>query len=129
MKHVVLMVEDDIWLAQMYADALESDKSCRVLHAATADEALEQLDANSEVELIVLDMFLPEHNGIEFLHEIASYGDLNSLPIVVLSSVSEHDLGMNTERWRHYGVVSYLYKPATKPYDLLVEVKKQIAVL
>ena len=71
-------------------------------------------------------MFLPSHSGIEFLHEIASYSDVNKLPIIILSSVSKRDFGMTDERWLHYGVVEYLYKPQTKPQDLLVAIKKQL---
>lgn len=126
MSSTILLVEDDIWLAQLYQDALQADEQCRVLHVTTADKALDVLNEESRVDLIVLDMFLPEHNGIEFLHELASYSDINELPVIVLTSVSQHDLSMNEERWKQYGVVKYLYKPTTKPRDLLVEVKKQL---
>lgn len=126
MTHTILLVEDDRWLAQMYQNALQAGGWCKVLHAETADDALELLDANPTIELLVLDMFLPEHNGVELLHEIASYSDLNTLPVLILTSVSKHDFAMSEERWRHYGVVHYLYKPTTKPVDLVAEVKKQL---
>lgn len=124
----IILVEDDAWLADLYQTVLESESGCKVLAAASADEALELLDSNSGVDLIVLDMFLPEHNGIEFLHEVASYTDINTIPVIVLSSVYKHDFAMSEERWKHYGVVNYLYKPSTKPKDLLAEVKKQLSV-
>jgi response regulator of citrate/malate metabolism len=124
----LLLVEDDAWLAELYQTVLSSSKTCEVLHATTADAALDLLDQNSDVDLIILDMFLPEHNGIEFLHELASYTDTNTVPVIVLSSVYEHDFKMTEERWKHYGVVKYLYKPETKPKDLVAEVKKQLSV-
>ncbi len=123
----ILLVEDDAWLAELYQTALEFEDECKVFTAASADRALEVLDQHSDIDLIILDMFLPEHNGIEFLHELASYTDINIIPVIVLSSVYKHDFGMNEERWKHYGVVKYLYKPSTKPKDLLVEIKKQIS--
>lgn len=125
MKQTVLLIEDDLWLVQLYSDALSEDSALSVRIAGSAEEALNILDEGA-VELIVLDMFLPGHNGIEFLHEISSYDDLNTVPIVVLTSVSPNDLGMSKERWRDYGVVEYLYKPNTKPHDLLAAVKKQL---
>jgi CheY-like chemotaxis protein len=124
----ILLVEDDAWLAELYQTVLQSEENCQVFMASSADTALETLDQHSDVNLIVLDMFLPEHNGIEFLHELASYTDINTIPVIVLSSVYKHDFGMNEERWKHYGVVKYLYKPSTKPKDLLVEIKKQLSV-
>lgn len=125
----ILLVEDDAWLAELYQTVLELDTNCKVLIAGTAAAALDTLDENPDTALIVLDMFLPEHNGIEFLHEIASYEDINSIPVIVLSSVYQHDFGMTDERWKHYGVVKYLYKPRTKPDDLLTEIKKQLSAV
>lgn len=123
----LLLVEDDPWLAELYQGVLQGEGECQVITAATAEQALDELDANPEVDLVILDMFLPGHNGIEFLHEIASYPDTNTIPVIVLSSVYQHDFGMDSERWRHYGVKNYLYKPETKPQDLLATVKKQLA--
>ena len=125
----ILLVEDDIWLAELYQEALEVAEGFSVFHATTAEHALEALDNQKNIKLIILDMFLMSHNGIEFLHEIASYPDINKIPIIVLSSVYQHDFGMSSERWRHYGVVQYLYKPNIKPADLVIAVKKQLALL
>lgn len=129
MKHHILLVEDDQWLAQLYQDALTADASCAVLHAASAEAALDLLDKHSKIDLIILDMFLPGHNGIEFLHELASYSDINELPVIVLTSVTKNDFSMSQDRWQQYGVVQYLYKPETKPSDLLAAIKKQYARL
>lgn len=126
MSYTILLVEDDQWLAELYRDVLQTLKDCQVLHAADADAALGFVDRYPNIDLIVLDMFLPQHNGIELLHELASYEDSKRLPVVILSSVSQHDFAMSNERWRHYGVGQYLYKPKTKPQDLLAAVKKQL---
>lgn len=127
MSTKILLVEDDTWLAELYRDILQMQSGCTVLTASTAEDALDVIDETSGIDLIVLDMFLPVHNGIEFLHEVASYNDINTIPVIVLSSVYKHDFGMSEERWRHYGVALHLYKPETKPQDLLVAVKKQLA--
>lgn len=120
-----LIIEDDLWLLEMYQDSLVSG-GIEVLSASSAESGLSTLDSHEDINLIILDMFLPSHSGIEFLHEIASYSDVNNLPIIILSSVSKRDFGMTDERWLHYGVVEYLYKPQTKPQDLLVAIKKQL---
>lgn len=123
----ILLVEDDVWLADLYKTALVQTGGFKVTHARSADAALTALDENQDICLIILDMYLPAHNGIEFLHEMGSYADLGSIPVFILSSVYKHDFGMSEERWRHYGVVNYLYKPQTKPQDLLTAVKKQLS--
>ncbi|MFO0970788.1 MAG: response regulator [Candidatus Saccharimonadales bacterium] len=127
MTYTILLVEDDPWLAELYHDIVQKIPSCSVLTAASADAALTQLDTNKKIDLIILDMFLPQHNGIELLHELASYEDSGQIPVVILSNVSPHDFRMSQERWRQYGVQEYLDKSKTKPQDLVAAVKKQLA--
>lgn len=122
----ILLIEDDPWLSDLYKDVLEGEPNCIVKPANNAAVALDALE-DGEVDLILLDMFLPDHNGIELLHELSSHSDLNNKPIIILSSVFPHDLKLDQERWSHYGVKQYLYKPETKPQDLVVAVKKQLA--
>lgn len=122
----ILLVEDDKWLGELYVDAVSAQGGVEALLASSAESALAALDEHSDISLIVLDMFLPDHNGIEFLHEIASYTDIAELPVIVLSSIYQHDFNISQERWRHYGVVEYLYKPETKPDQLVIAIKKQL---
>ncbi len=127
MTYTILLVEDDVWLAELYRDILQTIDGCKVLHAPNAEAALAHIDTHSRPDLIILDMFLPQHNGIELLHELASYDDSGKVPVVILSSVPSRDFGMSDERWRQYGVQRYLDKSKTKPQDLVVAVKKQLA--
>lgn len=126
MTNTILLIEDDPWLSDLYRDILLDQPNCLVKTAGSAGVALNILEDPS-IDLIVLDMFLPDHNGVEFLHELMSYSDTNSKPVIILSSVFPHDLKLNQERWNHYGVRQYLYKPDTKPQDLVAAVKKQLA--
>lgn len=121
----ILLVEDDAWLAELYQDIFQQIAGVAVRWARDTETALELLN-QKPVDLIVLDMFLPRHNGIEFLHEIASYTDTSRVPVVVLSAVHEHDFAMSPDRWRQYGVVEYLYKPKVKPQTLAAAVKKHL---
>lgn len=120
----ILLVEDDRWLAELYSNALATVPRFDIKTVASAGEAFNVLDTNYSVDLIILDMMLPDHNGVEFLHEIASYEDIGSVPIIVLSSIFKHDFPMPDERWKQYGVIDYLYKPDTRPEDLISRVKK-----
>lgn len=115
----ILLVEDDLWLAELYIEALQSNGNYRIHHARDAEEALENLDALKKLNLIILDMFLPGHNGLEFLHEIASYQDTKDIPIILLTTISKMEFGIDDERWKAYGVTKYLYKPDIKPYQLV----------
>jgi len=124
MKKLVLLVEDDPWLRELYADTLRREEALTIFEAGTAQEAL-QLFNDHDIDLIVLDLFLPGHNGIEVLHELAVYGEL-AVPVILLTTVTPSDLAADNERLKHYGVVEYLYKPVVKPAGILTSVKKQL---
>lgn len=119
----ILLVEDDKWLSQMYGDAFEGASNISVDVAANADEVFELLDKN-KYDLVLLDLFLPSHSGVELLHEIVSYEDTFQVPVMILSSVSPNETAMEKDRWVEYGVVDYLYKPKIKPDYLVAHVKK-----
>ena len=112
-----------MWLADMYAGALAAMGSTVVYRARSASAALDILDS-SQIDLIVLDIFLGEYSGIELLHELMSYEDTNTVPVVILSAVHEHEFAMTQERWQHYNVAKYLYKPQTTPSQLRAAVQK-----
>lgn len=116
----ILLVEDDKDLAEMYRLQL-SHGGHKVIVALTAQGALDALDGNT-VDLILLDVMLPGHNGLSVLHELRSYEDLRQLPIVILSSLSVKELGISPQALRDLGVQEYLNKARTKPPQLLAAV-------
>lgn len=117
----ILLIEDDIWLGELYASAL-MDHGYEVLHAKTAQESLDLLDENT-AQVIILDIMLPGHNGIEVLHELQSYEDWSKIPVVVLSTIAPQQFQLSHKQWREYGVTKYLYKPRVKPSDLVIEIE------
>lgn len=123
----ILLIEDDQWLAEMYSVVLEQQSGLVVQHASSATSGLDILDSQL-MDLVILDLFLPEHNGIELLHELSSFDEASRPPIIILSAVFEHELSLG-KRWQQYGVVEYLYKPHTKPDDLVAAVEKHLLAL
>lgn len=121
----ILLVEDDIWLQDLYSQALSRIESASIVTASSAGESLKILDSKP-VDLIILDIFLERHSGVELIHELASYKDTRIIPVIVLSAVSENDFNMSHERWAQYGVVKSLYKPNIKPRDLKEAVEHQL---
>lgn len=117
MKRTLLLLEDETWLRDIYVRALE-DKKFEVLTAGDAQAALDILDERREVELILVDILLPHHNGISFLYEAVSHLDWQDKRFIILSSIPESDIADRGELWRQLNVVDYLYKPALLPQDL-----------
>jgi CheY-like chemotaxis protein len=82
----LLIVEDDTDI-QDYYQILLADLGVRTLQAYTGKEALKFLDAGNEVDLIILDIVLPEMGGEEFF-TVLRLERKSSIPVIV-SSVDE----------------------------------------
>ena len=52
--------------------------------AAGAAQAIDLADQTRQ-DVVVQELHIPGHNGVEFLHEFSSYYDWQSIPIVVYS--------------------------------------------
>ena len=79
----VLIVEDDIALAQMYRAALR-DAGFEVDLAEDGLEALWHIDA-CRPGVIVLDLSLPRLRGEAVLTELASNPEMSGIPVVVVT--------------------------------------------
>lgn len=107
----VLLVEPDEVLAKAYIKALEIS-GYRVHHAGVAQAAVMLVDTQKP-KLIIMELQLRSHNGIEFLYELRSHTDLKGIPIILLTFVpqpSNEAEGMHLQR---LNVKAYLYKPHT----------------
>lgn len=113
----ILLLEDEPWLRDTYDRALKQN-GFDVLTAGDAQTALDLLDQHPEIDLVVVDLLLPQHNGLAFLYEAISHIDWQQKRYVILSSVPEEDFGESAALWQQLNVVDYLYKPAVIPHEL-----------
>ena len=111
----VLLVEDEPWLAELYMRLLSRQYDVRWVRDGY--DALQAIEA-SRPDVIVLDIMLPWANGVQLMHELVSYSDTATIPIVIFSAALAQ--GQTDEAlWRAYGVVAVLDKTTTKPHQVL----------
>jgi DNA-binding response OmpR family regulator len=120
----VLLIEPDRVLAKTYAQSLTSSNIATVI----VNDAQNAIHAMDEVnpKLVVLELQLGEHNGVEFLYEMRSYPDWQSIPVIVFSRLGEQEAGFTAETKKQLGVTVYCYKPATSLDAFIEIVKSQI---
>lgn len=117
----VLLLEPDSVLAQTYQAALEhAGLNVAVAHEAQA--AVQQLDEHMPA-VIVAELQLGEHNGLEFLHEVRSYPDVADIPVIVYSRVPLNELGLTDTAKQDLHIKAYCYKPQTSLQELIETVK------
>ncbi len=80
--------------------------------ASAPAEALGWLRAGELFDVAVLDMHMPEMDGVSLAREIRRLRDASAMPLVMLSSLGERDIAAESELF-----AAYLTKPA-KPAQL-----------
>ena len=117
----ILLVEPDYYLAELYTRALQYNGHV-VICARTVEHAVTLLDTE-EIDLLIVELKISQHNGIELLYEMRSYVDWNAIKIIIHSIVPEHKI-MSSKTIHQLGVSSYLYKPRTSLFELCTEVER-----
>lgn len=117
----ILLIEPDTILAKLYRTSLE-----RAGHAVTvadgAQAAVNKLNGQLP-DLIVAELQLVEHNGVEFLYELRSYPEWQTIPLLVHSLVPPTALELTPLQQDRLGIIGHLYKPATS----LQQLRRQVA--
>lgn len=108
----VLLVEDDVSVAQMYRLKLELD-GYTVDIAADGLAALEK--AMTLPDIIFLDIRLPKLDGISVLEKLRAEPLTARIPVVILSNWNEKEL---VERGIQLGALDHLVKSQTTPTKL-----------
>ncbi len=107
----VLLIEPDAILGITYKEALEQ-AGHQVICSRHAQDAVMQFD-DKRPDIVVLELQMPGHGGIEFLYEFRSYPEWQNVPVVVHTMVPLQKLDTHSPRFDQLGVVDFLYKPAT----------------
>lgn len=110
MKHV-LVVDADAQLRKAAVSALEAAGLSSVA-VSSAERAIASCET-MQPDVIVLDLQLRGHSGVELLHELRSYGEWQQIPVVLYTAVPSSDLTGFEQAFDLLGIKSYLYKPET----------------
>ena len=117
MKKYILIVDDDENIRNLLSIYLENE-GFNTIKAENAKEALEIL-AEKEIELILLDIMMPQIDGIDACMRIRK--DKN-MPIIMISAKSED---MDKIHGLTAGADDYITKPFN-PLELIARVKAQL---
>ena len=121
----VLLVEPDQVLAKIYNQALRQ-AGYKVTHVFYAQQAVEAADKKAP-NVVICEIQLISHSGIEFLYEFRSYGDWRNIPVLILSSVPPLEFSRSLKGLSEdLGVTKYLYKPKTNLAELISAVDSLI---
>ena len=104
---VVLIVDDNDDNRFTLSMRLESCGYSNVVTAENGREALEKMRAGP-IDLVLLDIMMPEMNGYEVLEQLKASTELRDLPVIVISALDEMD---SVIKCIELGAEDYLAKP------------------
>jgi len=86
-KYAILVVEDDPDLAQLVIDIFMT-AGFEVHWASNKDEINQQMNRRPSVDLVLLDILLPDTHGLAILKRIRSHPKLAKLPVIMMTGKS-----------------------------------------
>jgi two-component system, cell cycle response regulator len=89
-KPTILIVEDEP-AGQLVIESILQDQGYQVEFASTGKEALKKA-VDVKPDLILLDIMLPEMDGIQVCQMLRKNGELTKTPIVMLTALNDRDI-------------------------------------
>ena len=103
----ILVVDDDVRNVFALSSALEPHGALIEI-ARNGLEALDKLNAEPEIDLVLMDIMMPEMNGIEAMRAIRAQERFQKLPIIALTAKARRE---DQEDCLRAGASDYLAKP------------------
>ncbi len=102
----VLVVDDSKLMHKMYEVML---RQYPLVYASDGRQALDRLQEHADIDLVLLDINMPNMNGLEFLAAAARRrGAQPSLPVIIISTEGREE---DTARGLEAGAAAYIKKP------------------
>jgi signal transduction histidine kinase/CheY-like chemotaxis protein/CHASE3 domain sensor protein len=103
----VLLVDDD--MRNVFAlSSILHDNSLNVIVAGDGREALQKLKENEDIDIVLMDIMMPEMDGYQAMQEIRKDPAKKQLPIIALTAKAMKD---DREKCLNAGASDYITKP------------------
>ncbi len=103
----VMVVDDDMRNVYALISALD-EKGVKVISAGNGQEALDKLDENPDIDLVLMDVMMPVMDGYEATRRIRQDARFARLPIIAVTAKAMKD---DQEQCLKAGASDYLAKP------------------
>src|SRR3569623_119635 len=119
----VLIVDDDIRIIFALASVLER-QNMQILSAETGRDAIRSLQAEDDIDIVLMDIMMPEMDGIDTMKAIRRLPQFKSLPIIAVTAKA---MKGDREKCIEAGACYFLSKPVDTE-QLLAVLRAWLAV-
>lgn len=106
-NRLTILIVDDMAVNRLILKGIAGD-DYNVLEADNGLEALKVLESGEKVDIILLDLIMPEMSGIEFLEIVKSDETYKEIPVIVNTQAGERE---NEIRALELGADDFIVKP------------------
>jgi two-component system chemotaxis sensor kinase CheA len=118
----ILVVEDSFTVRELQKSILQA-AGYRVASARDGRDALDVLDRDDEIELVLTDLEMPELDGIGLTKAIRADTARAALPVVIVTSLASDD---DMRRGIEAGADAYMSKKSFDQHALLETVQRLV---
>lgn len=118
----ILLVDDDPLIIRMYQNRLSTD-GYKVCTAQNGEEALAEV-AKEKPALILLDVMMPQMNGVETLKVLKKEEHTRDIPVIILTNLGDRE--EDVQNAKKLGALEYLVKSEISLKELSQKVAEAV---
>ncbi len=113
---IIALIEDNVFLSNLLKVKLENE-GFKVIQVFEGNKVSKEFLKENEVDLVLLDLILPDRNGFEILKEIKSDPVASKIPVIVLSNLGQEE---DIAKGKKLGADDYFVK-VKEPIELIIK--------
>jgi DNA-binding response OmpR family regulator len=122
MAKTILIIEDDVFLQELEVKKMKKE-GYNVQVSANGKEAFDMIDKKVAVDLVLLDLLLPDMDGFDILKKIREAEFYHDTPVIIFSNLSETK---DVERGKKLGASEFMVKANYTLDELAQKIKSLI---
>lgn len=118
----ILAVDDDPLIAELVKATLEGE-GCIVSTANNGTETLEALASGEKFDIVLLDIMMPDMDGLAVYSKMQENPELKNVPVILLTAKAQV---ADVEKALELGITDYIIKPF-EPLELGPKIKEVLS--
>ncbi|SRR5258708_6026141 len=123
MQKKILLIEDEEFIRELYVRQLKL-AGFNIEGFGTGKEGLDAATANPTYDIVLLDIMLPDTNGIDILKQLKQNPKTQKMPVVLLTNLGQESV---LKEGFALGAKGCLIKASYTPNQIVEEVKKMLS--
>jgi len=122
MKQSKILIIDDMSTHLLLLQTILEEEGYEVLAIDNGKEAIEKIEGDPEISLVLLDIMMPEVDGYEILQKVKMEDKNISIPVIIVSAKTD---SKSIKKALEKGAYDYITKPLNV-YDIKNKVKSAL---